>query len=252
MPFGMSCAPSVFQRLMDFVVCGLSYVTCLVYLDDIIVFGRTFDEQLLRLGEVFGRIKDAKLKLKPSKCSLMQRSVAFLGQVVSEAGVSIQPEKTEAIRTCPRSITEVRAFMGTCGYYRCFVKDFSDIAKPMFDLMKKGVDFVWTEACQEVFETLKTKLTSEPILALPKDEGMYILDTDASNFALGSVLSKVQDNTDRVIAFGSRTLSRSELNDETTRKELLAIVNGLKQFRQYLLGWGSGSKTKNGRFPSRI
>ena len=238
MPFGMTCAPSVFQRLMDFVLCGLSYMTCLVYLDDIIVFGRTFDEQLLRLGEVFGRIQDAKLKLKPSKCSLMQRSVAFLGHVVSEAGVSMQPEKTEAIRTwpVPRSITEVRAFMGTCGYYRRFVRDFSDIAKPMFDLMKKGAEFVWTEACQEAFETLKTKLTSEPILALPKDEGMYILDTDASDFALGCVLSQVQDDTERVIAFGSRTLSRSELKYETTRKELLAIVNGLKQFRQYLLG----------------
>jgi len=122
----------------------------------------------------------------------------------------MQPKKTEAIRTwpVPRSITEVRAFMGTCGYYRRFVKDFSDIAMPMFDLMKKGVDFVWTEASQEAFQTLKTKLTSEPILALPKDEGMYSLNTGALDFALGSVLSQVQDNTERVIAFRSRTLSR--------------------------------------------
>ena len=109
MPFGMTCAPSVFQRLMDFVLCGLSYLTCLVYLDDIIVFGRTFDEQLVRLREVFGRIRDANLKLKPSKCSLMQRSVSFLGHVVSEAGLSMQNEKIEVIRDWPvcRSLTEL-------------------------------------------------------------------------------------------------------------------------------------------------
>ena len=103
MPFGMTCALSVFQRLMDFVLCGLSYMTCLVYLDDIIVFGRTFDEQLVRLREVFGRKRDANLKLKPSKCSLMQRRVSFLGHVVSEAGLSIQNEKIEAIRGWPFS-----------------------------------------------------------------------------------------------------------------------------------------------------
>jgi len=110
---------------MDFVLCGLSHLTCLVYLDDVIVFGRSFDEELHRLDEVFSRLKSAKLKLKPSKCSLFQRSVAFLGDVVSNVGIAMQDEKISAIRGWPpcRNVTEIRAFMGLSGYYRRFVKD---------------------------------------------------------------------------------------------------------------------------------
>ena len=115
---------------MDFVLCGLSYLTCLVYLDDVIIFGRSFDEQLLRLDEVFDGLQKAKLKLKPSKCSLCQRSVEFLGHVVSEAGIHMQDDKLAAIREWPvcRNLHEVRSFMGLCGYYRRFVKHFSLIA----------------------------------------------------------------------------------------------------------------------------
>jgi len=136
MPFGLTCAPNVFQRLMDFVLCGLSYITCLVYLDDVIVFGRDFDE-------VFSRLKSAKLKLKASKCSLCQRSVEFLGHVVSAEGIAMQDEKISAIRDWPpcRNVTEVRAFMGLSGYYRRFVKDFSVIAAPLYGLMKKESTF---------------------------------------------------------------------------------------------------------------
>jgi len=136
MPFGLTCAPSVFQRLMDFVLCGLSYLTCLVYLDDVIVFGRSFDEELHRLDEGFSRLKSAKRKLKPSKCSLFQRSVEFFGHVVSEAGIAMHDGKICAIREllpC-RNVTEVRAFMGLSGYYRRFVRDFSTIASPLYGL----------------------------------------------------------------------------------------------------------------------
>jgi len=124
MPFGLTGAPSVFQRLMDFVLCGLSYMTCLVYLDDIIIFGKSFEEQLARLREVFSRISSANLKLKPTKCSLFRRSVSFLGHIVSEQGISMQTEKIQAIRDWPPSetLTELRAYLGTCGYYRRFVK----------------------------------------------------------------------------------------------------------------------------------
>ena len=238
MPFGVTGAPSLFQRLMDFVLCGLSYITCLVYLDDIIVFGRTFDEQLIRLREVFGRIRQANLKLKPSKCSLFRRNVAFLGHVVSEKGIAMQPEKVQAIRDWPpcQNLTELRAFLGTTGYYRRFVKNFSAIAAPLFGLMKKGVRFHWTAECQQAFDTLKLRLMTEPILALPNDEGTYVVDTDASDFGLGAVLSQEQFGTEKVIAYASRTLNAAEIKYETTRKELLALVYGLKQFRQYLTG----------------
>ena len=238
MPFGLTCAPSVFQRLMDVVLCGLSYLTCLVYLDDIIVFGRSFEEQLTRLNEVFERLEKANLKLKPSKCSLCQRSVQFLGHVVSKEGITMQEEKIAAIRDWPpcQTVSEVRAFMGLSGYYRRFVKDFSSLASPLYSLMKKDVDFVWTDDCQQAFVELKKRLMNEPILALPQNDKTYILDTDASDYGLGAVLSQQQDEGEKVIAYASKTLSRAEQKYETTRKELLAIVYGLRQHKQYLLG----------------
>jgi len=177
------------------------------------------------------------LKLKPSKCSLCQRSVKFLGHVVSEHGIAMQDEKIAAIRDWPpcRNVTEVKAFMRLSGYYRRFVKDFSLVASPLYGLTKKGIEFVWTNECQEAFEELKRRLVSGPILALPKNEGMYVLDTYASDFGLGAVLSQQQPEGDKVIAYASRTLTKAERKYETTRKELLAVANGLKQFRQYLL-----------------
>jgi len=113
--------------------------------------------------------------------------------------------------------------MGTCGYYRRFVKDFSSIAVPLFRLMKKGVKWEWTTQCETMFVRLKAKLTIEPILALPTNKGTFILDTDASNFDLGAVLSQIQNNEERVIAYASRTLAKPELEYEVTRKVLLAI-----------------------------
>ena len=231
MPFGLTCAPSVFQRLMDIVLCGLSYSSCLVYLDDVIVFGSSFDEQLARLGQVFDRLTQANLKLKPSKCSLCQRSVDFLGHVVSEQGIAMQDAKISAITEWPpcRSVHDVRAFMGLSGYYRRFVKDFSIIAAPLYGLMGKGAELVWTEQCQHAMDELKARLVSKPILALPQSEGTYILDTDASDFGLGAVLSQEQDGVEHAIAYASRTLNKAEQRYETTRKELLAVVYGLKQ-----------------------
>ena len=151
---------------------------------------------------------------------------------------TMQEEKISVIRDLPqcRNLTEVRAFMGTCGYYRRFVKDFSSIAVPLYGLMKKGVDFVWTKEYQRAFEELKQRLMSGPILALPENEGTYVLDTDASDFGLRDVLSQQQAEGEKVIAYASRTMGKAEQKYETTRKELLAVVNGLKQFRQYLLG----------------
>ena len=125
---------------MDFVLCGLSYITFLVYLNDVIVFGRSFEEQLYRLDKVFARLRSAKLKSKPAKCSLFQRSVEFLGQVLSEEEIEMQDERVSAMRDWPpcRNVTEVRAFMGLSRYCRRFVKDFSVIAAPFYDLIKRS------------------------------------------------------------------------------------------------------------------
>ena len=238
MPFGVTCAPSVFQRLMDLVLAGLSYEYCLVYLDDIIIYARTFDEHLRRLEAVFSRLRWARLKLKPSKCSLLQRKVSFLGHNVSEAGVEMQSEKIKAVLDwpTPKNLHDVRSYLGLCGYYRRFISGFANVAAPLHALTAKGVRFEWKWEHQQAFEQLKTCLTTAPVLAMPNNEDPYILDTDASDIGLGAVLSQVQNGVERVIAYASRTLQKPERNYETTRKELLAVVYGLKQFRQYLLG----------------
>jgi len=157
---------------------------------------------------------------------------------VSEAGIAMQDEKLSAIRDWPpcKNVTEVRAFMGLSGYYRRFVKDFSVIASPLYGLMKKGAEFEWTNECQEAFGELKHRLVTGPILALPDNEGSFILDTEASNTGMGAVLSQQQSGVEQVIAYASRTMTNAEKKYETTRKELLAVVYGLKQFRQYLCG----------------
>ena len=238
MPFGMCNAPATFERLMDQVLRGLHWETLLVYLDDVIVFAKTIDEEMERLQQVFQRLRQAGLKLKPKKCNLFKTSVAYLGHIVSSEGVSTDKEKTEAIRTWPRpnSVREVRGFLGLASYYRRFVEGFANIARPLHQLTEKGRQFEWSPECQEAFDELKKRLTSTPILAYPDVNGTFILDTDASNDGIGGVLSQVQDGQERVIAYGSRVLSKPERNYCVTRKELLAVVHYLKYFRQYLYG----------------
>jgi len=143
--------------------------------------------------------------------------VAFLGHVVSDKGIAVQTEKVQAIRDWPpcQNLTELRAFLGTTGYYRRFVKNFSEMAAPSFGLMKNGARFNCTAECQQAFETLKPRLMIEPILALPIDEGTYVIDTDASDFGLGAVLSQEQFGIENVTAYASRTLNAAELKYET-------------------------------------
>ena len=168
----------------------------------------------------------------------MQDRVEFLGHIVSSEGVATDPSKIDTVEKWPppRNLYEVRAFLGLCGYYRRFVRDFAAVATPMTALTEKGRPFIWTPKCQEAFEELKARLVGSSILAMPRDEGLFILDTDASNWAIGAVLSQVQDGIERVIAYSSRVLSKAESNYCVTRKELLAVTYYLKKHRQYLLG----------------
>ena len=238
MPFGLCNAPSTFERLMERVLSGLHWKTLLVYLDDIITFGRTVPETISRLEEVFQRLRDAGLKLKPSKCNLFKREVRYLGHVVSAEGVSTEPEKVQVVKDwpTPTCVKEVRSFVGLVSYYRRFIANFSKIAKPLYKLTEKHCDFSWTDNCESAFQHLKECLVSAPILAYPSAEGRYILDCDASAFAIGGVLSQEQDNVERVIAYGSKTLSKQERNYCVTRRELLAVVYFLKYYRHYLYG----------------
>ena len=167
-----------------------------------------------------------------------QLKVNFLGHVLTKAGIEVQPDKVEAVQNwpTPRNLTELRSFVGLCSYYRRFIAGFSDLAAPLHDLTKKNVRFRWGPDQDKAFKQLKEKLTTAPILGMPRDEGTYILDTDASNVGLGAVLSQEQDGQEVVLAYASRTLSRAERNYDVTRRELLAVVYGMKVYRQYLLG----------------
>ena len=238
MPFGLCNAGATFQRLMDVTLSGLRYESCLVYLDDILVFANDVESHLRRLQEVFERLRSVNLKLKPSKCTLLQRRVEFLGYVVSNNGLSADQLKVDAVETwpVPNKVRDVRSFLGLCSYYRKFIQGFANVAAPLHALTQKNRKFEWTTACQQSFEELKRRLCSAPVLSLPRDEGCFILDTDASEHSIGAAIHQVQDGEEKVLAYASRLYSKAEKNYCTTRKELLAVVHFTKLFKQYLLG----------------
>ena len=243
MPFGVQGGPSTFQKLMDRILRGLEYKIALAYLDDIIAFGETIPECLDRLAIIFERLRQAGLKLKPKKCFLFKSEILYLGHVVSNKGVSCDPQKIEAIAKWrpPRTVRQVRTFVGTAGYYKRFIKDYAEICRPLYDLTKASVKFVWSTECEEAFQTLKQRLISAPIMSYPLEDGQYILDTDASGFAIGAVLSQLQTDSDgkvheRVISYASRILKAQETRYCARRRELLAIVDFVKHFRAYLYG----------------
>ena len=249
MPFGLCNAPATFQRLMDMVLTGLQWDSCLVYLDDILIVGKTFSKHLHNLRDVFGRLRGAGLKLQPRKCGFCLPEVGFLGHIVSATGVSTDPSKTEKVAEWPVPSTkrEVQQFLGLANYYRKFVQDFASIAKPLHRLTEKNVRFSWTLDCQKAFELLRQKLVSSPILAFPDYSREFILDTDASDIGLGAVLSQIQDDgTERVVAYASRVLTKPERRYCVTRRELLAVVTFIQHFRPYLLGRSFTLRTDHG------
>ncbi|KAI4905005.1 hypothetical protein NFI96_003630 [Prochilodus magdalenae] len=238
MAFGLCNAPATFERLMERVLAAVPKERCVVYLDDVLVHAPEFDEALECLEEVFKAIRAAKLKLHPKKCSLLQRKVAFLGHIVTEEGVATDPAKVEAVQKwpTPANIEQLRSFLGLASYYRRFVRDFASHAAPLHRLTEKGASFNWGEEQNRAFQLLRAALVSAPVLALPRAGCPFIVDTDASNFGIGAVLSQEHEGQERVLAYFSRGLSKPERNYCVTRRELLAVVAGLKRFRPYLYG----------------
>ena len=215
MPFGLCNAPATFQRLMDLVLRGLQWSQCLVYIDDVIIPGRCFEDHLSNLQAVFQRLRQAGLKLQPKKCAFLQRQVNYLGHVVTCDGVAADPTKVEKVATWPTPTTtkEVQQFLGFAGYYRRFVRDFAEIARPLHRLTERTSVFRWTDECQAAFKELRQRLVTAPVLAYPDYSKPFTLDTDASATGIGGVLSQQDsDGRERVIAYASRVLSKPERN----------------------------------------
>ena len=191
MPFGLCNAPATFQRLMDAVLAGLQWNSCLIYLDDVIIPGKDLDDHLHNLKVVLECLRQAGLKLHPNKCHFRQRQVTFLGHIVSKDGVATDPQKTSKVASwkAPTCQHKVRQFLGLVDYYHKFIKGFATIAKPLHRLTEKTATFKWTTDCQEAFKQLRQQLVSPPILAFPDYQKPFTLDTDASNLGIGAVLS---------------------------------------------------------------
>ena len=238
LPMGVCNGPATFARLMGRVLDGLQWKTCIAYLDDVIVFAPTFDEHQRRLREVLTRLRQADLRLNPDKCVMGQTEVTFLGHVVSQDGLKVDPGKTRAIDLIPtpRRVRDVRSFLGLASYYRRFVTGFSTLAAPLNQLLEKPTTWHWTPECQAAFLELKHRLVSAPVMAYPNFHQPFTVSADASDHGLGAVLSQEQGGASRAIVYASRSLTKGERNYSATKKELLAIVWAVKKFRPYLAG----------------
>ncbi|MEW8316224.1 MAG: reverse transcriptase domain-containing protein [Candidatus Thiodiazotropha endolucinida] len=255
MPFGLCNAPATFQRLMERCMGDMNLRDCLIYLDDIVVFSITFEQHIERLEAVFRRLQTNNLKLKASKCEFFKRAVTYLGHVVSEEGICTDPTKTEAVLNwpVPKSVKEVRMFLGFTGYYRRFVKGYASIVRPLNDLLighptnkkaKKGrkpkckpSDFVWGQEQEQAFRTIIERLTHPPVLAYADYKLPFKLHTDASSTGLGAVLYQQQDGRDRVVAYASRSLKPAEKNYPAHKLEFLALKWAVTdKYHDYLYG----------------
>ena len=230
LPFGLVNAPATYQRLMEDCFQGLHLNICYIYLDDLVVFSKTFEEHLDRLEKIFQRLREVNLKLAPKKCELFKSKVKYVGNIISENGIEPDPEKIIKVENWPtsRNPDEVRKFLGFVGYYRRFIKGFAKIAKSLLELMPEGnrkakrkgkyweqslpPTWHWKEDQEISFRTLKEQLTTYPILGYPDFTKPFELHTDASGTSLGAVLYQTQNNNKRVIAYASRGLSKSERN----------------------------------------
>lgn len=242
MPFGLCNAPATFQWLMQVILAGLEWKCCFVYLDDILVASRTFEEHLSHLQEVFRRLREAGLRLKPKKCAILREEVAYLGHTISQEGIKPDPAKVHKVRTfpVPTDVTTLRQFLGLASYYRKFIQGFAEVASPLHELTKKGSSFCWTSACEEAFQTLKDLLCDAPVLAYPRfgTGATFVLETDASIRGLGAVLAQPQpDGTIHPIAYASRSLQPAEKNYGISELETLGLVWAVKYFRPYILGY---------------
>ena len=241
MYFGFSNAPATFQAMMNDILGDLirdGHV--IVYLDDILIFTNNIREHRKITQEVLKRLRDNDLFAKPEKCFFEKSSIEYLGMIISKGHIEMDPKKVSGVTEWPRptKVKQVQAFLGFANFYRRFIKDFAKHAKPLTSLTKKDQPWVWGEEQEQAFNSLKDAFTSAPILRIPDDVNPFRLETDASDFATGAVLSQ-QDPTDKLwhpVAYYSKSLNIHERNYEIYDKEMLAIIRALEEYRHHLEG----------------
>ena len=255
MPMGLSGAPAMFQRLMDGIMSDSLFNYILVYLDDLLIYSKTFDDHLAHLEKALERINHTGLKLNLEKCQLLQEKVEYLGHTISAEGISCQEGKVEAVKEWPIPTTtrELHTFLGFCGFYRRFVENYSRITRPLHELIQQhcpqnkkdwrpvAIGQHWQAKHQAAFDHLKAALTSTKVLAFADFQKPFRLKTDASYHGLGAILSQQQpDGEWRVVAYASRSLGpteRNEANYSSFKLEMLALKWAVtEKFRSYFLG----------------
>ena len=243
MPFGLTNAPAVFQRLMQQVIIPLNPATgpdfVSVYLDDVLVFSHNLEDHLLHLKAVIEKLADVGLKLKPEKCRFAQKELEYLGHVVSRDGLRTSPRLVDAVRNfpVPKTVQDVRRFLGLSSYYRKFIPNFAKIACPLHRLTCSNTPLLWSPECQGAFQELTERLSTSPVLAYPNYGRGFVLETDASVQGIGAVLGQYQDN-DKLhpVSYASRALSAAEKNYSITELETLAVVWAISHFQHHLYG----------------
>ena len=238
MPFRLTCAPSIFQENMTHLLNGLNNFA-IAYLDDVIVFSETFEDHLCHLNQVFDRLRKANMKLKSSKCEFLKPELHYLGHIISNKGeLKVDNRKIETIQNLvpPSNVKGVRSFIGMVSYYRKFIPNFSQIAEPLTNLTRKDVEFNWTLDHQNSFDKLKQAISSPPVLHLPVRNKPFSLFTDASQSAIGAVLTQEIEGQHRPVYFLSHHLNKTQQNWPIIEKECYAIIFALEKFRPYLEG----------------
>jgi hypothetical protein len=234
MSFGLTNAPAYFMYLMNSVFMPELNKFVVVFIDDILIYSKNLEDHARHLHIILQRLQEHHLYAKFSKCEFWLHTVKFLGHTISCDGISVDPSKVQEVMDWkpPTSVHQIRSFLGLASYYRLFIPDFSKIAKPMIELLKKGVKFSSNEKCEEAFHTLRAHLTTTPVLAQPDKSKAFDVYCDASGIRLGCVL--MQNN--RVIAYASRALRTYEQNYPTHDLELAAVIHALKIWSHYLMG----------------
>ena len=238
LPFGLTNAPATFMHMMQSIFRKYLDEFVIVFLDDILIYSKTKEEHEEHVEKVLKLLRENKLYAKESKCEFFKSEVSFLGHVVSSKGISMEDHKVKAVKEwpVPKDVSDVRSFLGLAGYYRKFVRNFSEIAAPISELLQKDIVFKWGEEQSIAFEKLKHALTTAPVLIIPDDSLPYHVRADSSGFAVGAGLMQDQGNGMQPCSFMSKKLLPAEKNYRVHEQEMLAIICALKEWRHFLSG----------------